>query len=211
MCKVELNECLENSKEQCGAEKNMLQKDKLNHFWIILVIISLSLVIWSRPAQAEDNATLLNQVVGNYKVIAQATPSQPAPDKPVHLSLTLTKANGGAAITDATVSLTPNMTGMAMSGMTLVQAIAGQPSNVYSADIPVSMEGAWLVHVMLQSPGAGTANFDLSFTVVKPAPPWPLLVGLVIVVTLAAGLAWFFLLRNKADDDEEESNQPIKP
>ena len=89
--------------------------------------------------------------------------------------------------------------------------MAGHPSNVYSADIPVSMEGTWLVHVMIQSSGTGAANFDLSFVVEKPAPPWPLLIGLVIAVTLVAGLAWFFLFRNKTDDDEEETNPPLKP
>ena len=78
----------------------------------------LGALLGARPARAEDNATIFNQTVGNYKVIAQATPSQPSPDRPVHLSLTLTKANDGAAITDAIVSLTPDMTGMAMSGMT---------------------------------------------------------------------------------------------
>jgi len=179
----------------------MLQKDKRKNLGLILAII-LGAVLWASPAWAEDNAIIFNQTVGNYKVVVLATPSQPSPDKPLHLSLTLTRANGGTAITDATVSLTPDMTAMPMSGMTSFQAIAGQPTNVYSGDMPVSMEGAWLVHVLVQSPGAGAANFDLTFRVEKPAPLWPLLIGLAVAVTVAAGLAWYFLFRNKADEEE---------
>jgi len=157
-------------------------------------------------AQANGGTIVASGDKGPFNVTLLASPSPPSPEVPVHFTLILTGASSDKPINTATVIALPNMPGMAMPGSSPARFIQ-TPSrpNQYDVDIPVSMEGVWIMNIQIVDPQLGQTSFEVNLKVEKPSAPWGIIIGILVALPLLAGLTWWLLFRNssKLEDDEE--------
>ncbi len=192
----------------------MTKKTKKNYI-VLLLVFAWSMLILILPGQtwANGGTLIFGNDVGPYNVTVSESPSPPSPDVSTHLSVLLTKAKSDLQVRNANIIFTPAMSAMAMPDVGSRRSFQGQTPNTYDVDLPLNMEGDWVIHTQIAAPGFAPATLDLNLKVEKPSAPWPFIIGILVGLPLLGFLTWFLLFRGGHDDDDDEESKvsPRKP
>jgi hypothetical protein len=170
-------------------------------FWLALLAISPS------TSLANGGTLIFSGDTGPFNVNLLISPSPPTPSVPAHFTMILTKKSSDQPVTTATITVEPEMPGMAMPGMVGTRFIQSPARpNQYDVDVPVTMEGMWRFNIRVIDPQLGSTSFTADAKVEKPDAPWAVIIAILIGLPVLAGMTWFFLFRGQKDDDDEDED-----
>lgn len=175
--------------------------------WLAIFCLALGLVSPS-TSLANGGTLIFSGDTGPFNVNLLISPSPPTPSVPAHFTMILTKKSSDQPVTTATITVEPEMPGMAMPGVVGARFIqnAARP-NQYDIDVPVSMEGMWRFNIRIIDPQLGSTSFTADAKVEKPDAPWAIIIAILIGLPVLAGMTWFFLFRSQKDDDEDDEDE----
>ncbi len=175
--------------------------------WLVLVLLTLGLLAMPRTGLANGGTVVFSGDTGPFNVNLLISPSPPTPSVPAHFTLLLTKKGSDQPVTSATITVEPEMPGMAMPGVVGARFIQapGRP-NQYDVDVPVAMEGSWRFNITITDPQLGSTRFTADAKVEKPDAPWAIIIAILVGLPVLAGMTWFFLFRGQKDDDDEDED-----
>jgi hypothetical protein len=173
-----------------------------------LAAFGLALLLVAPYTTLANGGTLIfSGDTGPFNVNLLISPSPPTPSVPAHFTMILTKKSSDQPVTTATITVEPEMPGMAMPGVVGARFIQSPARpNQYDVDVPVSMEGMWRFNIRIIDPQLGSTTFTADAKVEKPDAPWAIIIAILIGLPVLAGMTWFFLFRGQKDDDEDDED-----
>ncbi len=163
---------------------------------LAVLVVSIALIL-PQDARAQSDETfqpLFNREAGPYDVAMSWVPPSPQVGI-INIGVKPALLSDGSAVTDARVTLVAE-TEPEHPEFEVVAVNTPNDPEVYRANLKFEEAGNWVVHVKIDSPTAGQADFR-SPLVILPAPIEPGVGGawvfLGVFVVLTAGSVWIVM------------------
>ncbi len=180
--------------------KRMPRLSRISAFTVVLCLLLATLtaaVVWAQSDESFD--PLFRRQAGDYEVAVRWLP--PAPQVGyVNIALKPTIAATGESVADARILVVAEEA-VEEPVFEVVAVNSPDSPTVYRANMKFEEAGNWILHIQVDSPTSGRADFRAPI-VVLPAPIEPGLEGgwvfLGIVIVLVGGSIYLFMSSRRA-------------